>query len=157
VIKDSLEYMEKLMNEENEWDHRILARVKEGPEDCIMINEIAAALKKMKNKVPCLSELVAEMIQATGDVGTQWIFNLCSGIVKDSCIPENWNSSVVLPVYKWKGDAIISSYRGIKLLEHAMKLLHSFNGLFFQDKDNLSKLAPEKQNNSGFTGARDSK
>jgi len=31
-IKDSWrEYMEKLMNEENEWDHRISAGVKEGP------------------------------------------------------------------------------------------------------------------------------
>ena len=31
-IKDSWkEYMEKLMNEENDWDHRILAGVKEGP------------------------------------------------------------------------------------------------------------------------------
>jgi len=30
-IKDSWkEYMEKLMNEENEWDHRISAGVKEG-------------------------------------------------------------------------------------------------------------------------------
>ena len=37
-IKDSWkEYMEKLMNEENEWDHRISAGVKEGPEDCIRI------------------------------------------------------------------------------------------------------------------------
>jgi len=40
--------MEKLMNEENEWDHRISARVKEGPADCIRIDEVAAALKKTK-------------------------------------------------------------------------------------------------------------
>ena len=34
-IKDSRKvYMEKLMNEENEWDHRISATVKEGPVDC---------------------------------------------------------------------------------------------------------------------------
>jgi len=32
------EYMEKLMNEENEWDHRILVGVKEGPADCIRID-----------------------------------------------------------------------------------------------------------------------
>jgi len=38
------EYMEKLMNEENEWDHRISAGVKEGPADCIRIDEVAAAL-----------------------------------------------------------------------------------------------------------------
>jgi len=41
------------MNEENEWDHGISAEVKEGPADCIRINEAVAALKKMKrNKAP---------------------------------------------------------------------------------------------------------
>jgi len=40
--------MENLMNEENEWDHRMLATVKEGPADCISIDEVAAALKNMK-------------------------------------------------------------------------------------------------------------
>ena len=58
-IKDSWkEYMEKLMNEENEWDHGISAEVKEGPADCIRNSEVAAALKKMKsNKAPGLSGL----------------------------------------------------------------------------------------------------
>jgi len=59
------------MNEENEWDHRISAGVKEGPADCIRIHECAVALKKVKrHKAPGLSGLVAEMIQATGDIGT---------------------------------------------------------------------------------------
>ena len=50
-IKDAWkEYMEKLMNEENEWDHRISAGVKEGPADCIRIDEVAATLKKMKRQ-----------------------------------------------------------------------------------------------------------
>jgi len=34
------------------------------------------------------------MIQATGDIGTQWILDLCNGIVKEGCIPEDWKSSV---------------------------------------------------------------
>jgi len=42
----------KPMNEENEWDHRISAGVKEGPADFIRINEVAAALKKMKRQSP---------------------------------------------------------------------------------------------------------
>jgi len=46
------------------------------------------------------------MIQTTGEIGTQW------------------KSSVILPIYKGKGDPIESgSYRGIKLLEHAMKVV----------------------------------
>ena len=125
-IKDSWkEYMEKLMNEENEWVHMISAEVKEGPADCIRIDEVIAALKEMKrHKAPGLSGLVTEMIQATGDTGTQWILNLCNGIVKEGSIPEDWKSSVVLPIYKGKGDPMeYGSYRGIKLLEHAMKVV----------------------------------
>ena len=40
------EYKEKLMNEENEWDHRISAGVNEGPAYCIKFDKVAAALKK---------------------------------------------------------------------------------------------------------------
>jgi len=113
------------MNEENEWDHRISATVKEEPADCIRIDEVAAALKKMKrHKAPGLLMLVAEMIQTTGDIGTQWILDLCNGIVKKDCFPEDWKSSVVLPIYKGKGDPVeCGSYREIKLLEHAMKVV----------------------------------
>ena len=58
----------KLMNEENEWDHRISATVKEVPADCIRIDEVAAALKKVKrHKAPGLSGLVAEMIKPLGE------------------------------------------------------------------------------------------
>jgi len=58
-VKDSWkEYMEKLMNEQNEWDHGISVEDKEGPADCISlrISEVVAALKKMKrHKAPGLS------------------------------------------------------------------------------------------------------
>jgi len=125
-IKDSWkEYMEKLINEENEWDHGISAEVKEGPADCIRIGEVVAALKKMKrHKAPGLSGLTAEMIQATEGIGTQWLLDLCNGIVTEGCIPEDWKSSVILPIYKWKGDVMeCGSYTGIKLLEHAMRVV----------------------------------
>ena len=71
-IKDSWkEYMEKLMNEENEWDHKISAEVKEGQADCIRMAEVRAAPKEMKrHKAPGLSGLVTETIQATGEIGT---------------------------------------------------------------------------------------
>jgi len=45
AFKDSWkEYMEKLMNEENDWDHRISAGVKERPADCIRIDKVAGWL-----------------------------------------------------------------------------------------------------------------
>ena len=73
-----------------------------------------AVLKKMKtHKAPGLSGLVAEMIQSTGDIGTEWILDLCNGIVKEGNIPEDFQSRVVLPVYRGKGDPMeCGSYRG---------------------------------------------
>ena len=48
---------------ENEWDHKLSAEVKEGPADCIRMDEVRAALKEMKrHKAPGLSGLVTEMI-----------------------------------------------------------------------------------------------
>ena len=44
--------------------------------------------------------------------------------MKEGSIPEDWKSSVVLPIYKGKGDPMeCGSYRGITLLEHAMKVV----------------------------------
>jgi len=40
-----------------------------------------------------------------------------------AAIPEDWKSSLVLAVYESKGDLIeCGSYRGIKLLQHAIKV-----------------------------------
>ena len=66
------------------------------------------------------------MIQArpTEGIGTLWLLDLCNGIVKEGCIPEDWKSSVILPIYKGKGDPIqCGSYGGIKLLEDSMKVV----------------------------------
>ena len=44
--------------------------------------------------------------------------------MKEGSIPEDWKSSVVLPIYKGKGDPMeCGSYRGMKMLEHAMKVV----------------------------------
>ena len=67
------------MNEENEWDHKTSAELKEEPADCIRMAEVNVLKKMKRHKAPGLSGLVAEMIQATGDIGTQWILDLCKG------------------------------------------------------------------------------
>jgi len=70
-------HMENLMNEENEWDHEVSSSVNEGPADTTP--EIICALEKMKkHKVPGLSELVSERIQATGNIAVQCLTDLCN-------------------------------------------------------------------------------
>ena len=47
---------------------------------------------------------------------------MCNAVVKDGKVPEDWCRSWMVNVYKGKGDALTcGSYRGIRLLEHAMK------------------------------------
>ena len=39
-------------------------------------------------------------------------------------MPEDWKLSEIAPIYKQKGDPLeCGNYRGIKLLEHGMKIL----------------------------------
>ena len=38
------------MNEENAWDHKLSAEFKEGPADCIRVDEVRAALNKQQQQ-----------------------------------------------------------------------------------------------------------
>ena len=39
------------------------------------------------------------------------------------CSPEEWGRSVLIPIYKNKGDAqCCANYKGIKLMSHTMKV-----------------------------------
>ena len=64
------------------------------------------------------------MLKAAGETDTMWMTDVCNAVVDDGKIPEDWSRSWMVNVYKGKGDALTcGSYRGIKLLEHAMKAL----------------------------------
>ena len=71
IIDSWKEYMKKLMNEENEWDHSMSAGAKERPADCIRIDEVAAAFKKMKRQSPRLV-----MVSGRNDTSHRGYWNL---------------------------------------------------------------------------------
>ena len=63
-------------------------------------------------------------MKASGDVGVKWVTDLCNAILHEGKIPGDWKKSSMVNVYKGKGDALkCGSYRGIKLLDHVMKVL----------------------------------
>jgi len=112
-----------------------------------------------RHKVPSLSGLVAETIQATRDIGTQWILDLCNGIVKEGCIPKDWKLSVELPIYKGNGDPMeCGSYREIKSLDHAIKKsdedLLIWNSAAWQNtiKEDVKKMVLEWEDAKYFAG-----
>ena len=68
------EYMEKLLNEENEWDQYVSCEKKEGPHCWISKEKVRKALQKMKNgKAAGPSNVLSKMLKAAGDQGTEWL------------------------------------------------------------------------------------
>ena len=52
-----------------------------------------------------------------------WLTSICNRIVKEEAMPESWQMSELVPMYKGKGDVLeCGSSRGIKLLEHGIKI-----------------------------------
>src|SRR5664279_822137 len=76
------------------------------------------------NKASGPTGVVADMIKSAGVSGTAWVTDVCNAVVKEGKIPDDWSKRWMTNVYKGKGDALeCGAYRGIKLLEHVMKIL----------------------------------
>jgi len=58
----------------------------------------------MKRQSPRLVRASSRNDTSHRNIEPQWILDLCNGIVKEGCILEVWKSSVLLPIYKGKGD-----------------------------------------------------
>ena len=120
-------YMEKLLNVENDWDGEVDCPEVMGPHCLISEEEVAPAIKGLKiGKAAGPTGVVSEMMKAAGGLGSRWMTNLITNIVKEGCIPDDWRKSILVPVYKWKGDLLVcGSYRAIGLLEQPTKVLET--------------------------------
>ena len=118
------EHMEKIMNEENAWDHKVDTAMVEGPAEKVSRKEVREAIRKMKQgKAAGLSEVTTEMIVAGGRIAEEVMLQLCQRVLVGNGIPNEWKTSVVVPIFKGKGDVMnYGSYKGVKLLEHGMKI-----------------------------------
>ena len=121
-------YIEKLLNVENDWDGEVDCPEVMGPHCLISEEEVAAAIKGLKiGKTAGPTGVVSGMIKASGGFGTMWMTGLINNIVKECCIPDDWRKSILVPVYRGRGDLLVcGSYRGIKLLKQPIKVLERF-------------------------------
>ena len=70
------------------------------------------------------SEADSKIIIASGDTGIKVMVRLCQHVLDGRSMPEEWKTSVVVPIFKGKGDVkSCGAYRGVKSLEHAMKIM----------------------------------
>ena len=119
------EHFEKIMNEENDWDQRTEVDMVEGPVEKVAQAEIVRAITEMKmGKAPGLSGVNSELIAASGKIGIKVMTELCQRLFDGHGIPEEWKTSALVPIFKRKGSVMnCDRYRGVKLLDHAMKII----------------------------------
>ena len=118
-------HMEKIMNVENEWDQMAEADMVEGPVEGITDGEVMEAMNKIKlGKAAGPSEVNMDTITASGKFGVGVMKKLCQRVLDGKNMPQEWKTIVVVAIFKRKGDMMdCGAYRGVKLLEHAMKIV----------------------------------
>ena len=102
------EYLEKLLNEKNEWNDELSAEYVEGPADMMSKEEVRQAIQDLKVRKAAgrPSGVTGEMIKAAGEQAVDWLTSIYNRIVKEEAIPESWQMSELLSIYKGKGDEI---------------------------------------------------
>ena len=140
-------YFEELLNGENEHSLEETDRV-EGPIEEITEEEVGTALRGMKSrKAPGPTGLTGEMLKNADIVKD--LTRVFRDIIKEGEIPEEWKDSLTIPIYKGKGDALeCGKYRGIRLLEHGMKLFERILEM------RLRRLIKVDSRQFGFTPGR---
>ncbi|KAK3561697.1 hypothetical protein QTP86_012539 [Hemibagrus guttatus] len=119
------EYFEELMNEENEREKRVEGvNSVEQKVNKIRKDEIRKALKRMKSgKAVGPDDIPVEVWKCLGEAAVEFLTSLFNRVLESEKMPEEWRRSVLVLIFKNKGDVqSCSNYRGIKLMSHTMKL-----------------------------------
>ena len=106
------------MNKDNDWDHMTAASLIERLIKNVTREEMVIAIKVMKpGKAAGPSEVC-------GEVRVSVMVELCQRVLDGKEMPDKSRTSVLMPIFKRRGD-IRNCYtcRGIKLLEHAVKIV----------------------------------
>ena len=119
------EYFEELLNVENKREELTEMYKVEGPEKWIEVKEVREVMSGMEsNKALEVSEVSIDMLRAGGKECLIWMSDLLKAVWVKEKIPEDWRKSLIVPIFKKKGDILeCGNYRGIKLLKHGLKIL----------------------------------
>ena len=107
-----------------DWDGEVDCPEVMVPHCLISEEEVAADIKVLKiGKAVGPTGVVSEMIKAAGGFGSRWMTDQINNIVKERYIPDDWRKSILVPVYKGKGDPLVcGSYRApMKVFERVLE------------------------------------
>ena len=86
--------------------------------------EVMENMQRMKNgKAVGPDNIPVEVWKCLGESALKFLTKLYNRTMESERMPEEWRDSVLIPIFKNKGDVhSCSNYRGIKLISHTMKL-----------------------------------
>ena len=118
------EYFSNLLNVENAREQFGEVPAVEGPVQKISREEVKKAIESMKKgKAACCSGLPIDLIKHLGESGVDMMHEILKRVREEEHMPEEWKKSEIVPIYNQKGDPLeCGNFRGIKLLEHGMKM-----------------------------------
>ena len=95
-----------MLNEDFDWNKDTLEAVEpvSGASEIFTLEDIRRAMRQVKNgKAAGPSGVSADMLKMCGDVGIEWVRDLCNAVVKEGKIPGDWRKSLMVSEYKGKG------------------------------------------------------
>ena len=111
------EHFEELLNPANTSSVEEAGLEDSGVSSFISVAEVAEVVKKLLGgKAPGVDEIRPEMLKALDIVGLSWLTRLYNVAWASGTVPVEWQTGVVVPIFK-KGDRrVCANYRGITLL-----------------------------------------
>ena len=88
------------------------------------MQEVREALKRTKvGKAMGPDDILIKVWRCLGDLAIVWLTKMFNNIYRSHKMLEEWRISILVPIYKNKGDVqSCTNYRGIKLMSHTIKL-----------------------------------
>ena len=111
------EYFEDLLNPVKATTNDTQVMIHLGEEEVFTAAEVATAIKRLKSgKAAGEDEIRPEMLKALDWEGIRWLTRVCQVAWKLGKTPKDWQTGVIIPIFK-KGDRKqCTNYRGISLL-----------------------------------------
>ena len=144
------------MNKENNRDPRTEeAEVVNKEVNCISREDVKNALRRIKKgKVVGPAELPVEVWKCMGEMGIKFLTRLFNRLLMGERMPEEWRRSMLIPIYKNKGDSqCCENYREIKLMSHTMKVWKRIIEARLKDRVEISKQQYGFMRGKGITDA----
>ena len=94
------------------------------------------------------------MISASGEVGVSVMVEFCHFVLDVKGMPDEWRTSVLVPIFKEKGDVRnCNTYRGVKLLERTMKIVERVLEKRIRELVNIDSMQFDSMLGRGTTDA----